>query len=280
MAALLPCKWLRIPLVDGTIRRANVQGKRGRFWLWLLQFGDRVIANSEAGLKACRIDPQRGRVVYNGFEPERFQYCSPEPGECYAAEPYKVVMAARMHPMKDYDTFIQAARVLTSSDHHSWLFLTIGDGPQRKSLEEDAADLIARKVLSFQREEMEVLPYVRQANAGVLLTTPEVHQEGCSNSIMEYMACGLPVVCSDSGGNRELVLDGVTGFIVPPHDVNALVEKLMWLRAHPQEAQTMGAAARQRLLKEYTVEKLVEKTLSVYEELLPSSYKDHQTLAH
>lgn len=272
LAALLPCKWLRIPLVDGTIRRAKVQGKRGHLWLWTLRFGDRVIANSEAGLKACHIDPTRGRVVYNGFDPERLQLCKSENGTYNLSEPFRVVMAARMHPMKDYDLFIQAARILAKNEQRAWQFLAIGDGPQRKTLVESTADLVARNVLSFLCEEMEVLPYVRQANVGVLLTAPEVHEEGCSNSIMEYMACGLPVVCSDSGGNRELVLEGVTGFIVPPKDVNALVEKLLWLRAHPQEAKVMGTAARQRLLKEYSVEKLVEKTLSVYAELLPSDF--------
>lgn len=274
LASLVPCRWLQIPFVNGTIRRAmapNVQGVLGRVWLWALQYGDRVIANSEAGLKAYDIDPSRGRVIYNGFDPERLQICGPEDDAYNWAEPFRVVMAARMHFYKDYDLFIQAARILTEYEGCAWKFLAIGDGPRYNTLVEDSADLIARNTLSFTREEMEVLPYVRQANVGVLLTESRVHQEGCSNSIMEYMACGLPVVCSDSGGNRELVLDGVTGFIVPPHDVNALVVKLQWLKTHPQEAQAMGMAGRQRLIKEYGVEKLVEKTLSVYAELLPET---------
>jgi glycosyltransferase involved in cell wall biosynthesis len=270
LAALLPCKWLRIPLVDGTIRTATVPKKRGRIWQWTLQHGNRVIANSEAGLKAFRINPARGRLVYNGFDPERLQLCTPEINAGNHAEPFRVAMAARMSPVKDYDLFIQAARLLTRGEQGAWQFLAIGDGPTRASLVEGAADLIARNVLGFPQEEMEVLPYVRHSDVGVLLTAPGVH-EGCSNSIMEYMACGLPVVCSDSGGNRELVLEGVTGFIVPPRDVNALVDKLIWLRTHPQEAQVMGAAARQRLLKEFTVEKLVENTLAVYAEVLPSA---------
>ena len=269
LAALLPCKWLRIPLVDGTIRTATVFKRRGRIWQWTLQYGNRVIANSEAGLRAFHIDPARGRLVYNGFDPERLQFCPPEISACNHTEPFRVVMAARMHPMKDYASFIQAARLLATGEHGAWQFLAIGDGPLCAGLVEGAADLIARNVLDFPREEMEVLPYVRHADVGVLLTAPGVH-EGCSNSIMEYMACGLPVVCTDSGGNRELVVEGVTGFIVPPQDVNALVEKLLWLREHPQEAHAMGTAGRQRLLAEFSFEKLVEKTLSVYKELLPS----------
>ena len=279
LASLFPCKWLRIPLVNGTIRRAmvsNVQGILGQFWHWISRYGDRVIANSEAGLKAHDIDPERGRVIYNGFDPERLQICGLENDRDYHVEPFRVVMAARMHFYKDYDSFIQAARILTEHEDCSWKFLAIGNGPRYDALVEGSADLISRNVLSFTREEMEVLPYVRQANVGVLLTESRVHQEGCSNSIMEYMACGLPVVCSDSGGNRELVVDGVTGFVVPPYDVNALVAKLQWLNAHPQEAQAMGMAGRQRLLSEYGVEKLVEKTLSVYAELLPSTWNKEQ----
>jgi glycosyltransferase involved in cell wall biosynthesis len=280
LAALLPCKWLRIPLVDGTIRRAHVQGKRGRIWLWTLRYGDRVIANSQAGLEAFHIGPARGRVVYNGFEPERLPLCISKPGARNGALPFRVVMSARMHPTKDFALFIQAARLLATGEPGFWEFVAVGDGPSRAGLVESATDLIAGKTLSLPREEMEVLPYVRQADVGVLLTVPQFHEEGCSNSIMEYMACGLPVVCSDSGGNRELVLEGVTGFIVPPQDVNALADKLIWLRTHPQEAQVMGTAARQRLLKEFTVERLVEKTLAVYAEVMPSACHVDRTQAN
>ena len=139
---------------------------------------------------------------------------------------------------------------------------------QRAALIESAADLIEKGVMDFPDADLEVLPYVRQAQAGVLLTRPP-NQEGCSNAIMEYMACGLPVVCSSSGGTRELVVEGETGFTVPPQNVNALVAKLLWLRAHEQEAHAMGTAGRQRFLEEFTVEKLVEKTSSVYKEFLP-----------
>jgi glycosyltransferase involved in cell wall biosynthesis len=270
MAALPLCKWIRIPLVDGTIRRASARGRRERFWLWTLRYGDRVIANSEAGLKACQIDSGRGRVIYNGFDPARLPLCITEENTDNFAAPFTVVMAARMHPVKDYDSFFQAARNLTSKEPQAWQFIAVGDGPTYNTLTESAADLTEKNVMSFIREEMEVLPFVRQANVGVLLTNPS-GQEGCSNSIMEYMACGLPLVCTDSGGNRELVLEGNTGFIVPAKDVNALVDRLQWLKDHPKEAQAMGMAGRQRLLKEYSMEKLVEKTLSVYAELLPSA---------
>jgi glycosyltransferase involved in cell wall biosynthesis len=210
-------------------------------------------------------------VVYNGFDPERLQLYPSEITLSHQKGPFKVVMVARMYPVKDYNSFFQGARLLTTNEQSAWQFMAIGDGPSRSDLINGAADLTTRSVLSFPQAGLEVLPYVREANVGVLLTVPWF-QEGCSNSILEYMACGLPVVCNDSGGNRELVVHGVTGFIVPSQDVNAVVEKLRWLRAHPQEALAMGVAARQQLLKEFAVQKLVEKTLLVYAELLPSEY--------
>lgn len=270
LAARLPCRCLHIPLVDGAIRTTTELKHLGRLRRRTLEYGDRVIANSEAGLRAFQIDTARGRVVYNGFDPERLRCCTPKLGRDLS-KPFTVVMAARMHPMKDFDSFIRAARLLAKDDTCAWQFWAIGDGPRRMELMEAAHDLIRKNVLRFLGEEMEVLPRVREADVGLLLTAPGSNQEGCSNSIMEYMACGLPVVCSDSGGNRELIVDGVTGFTVPPRDVNALLEKLLWLRANPEEAQAMGVAARRRLLKEFTVDKLVDKTLSVYAELLPSA---------
>jgi glycosyltransferase involved in cell wall biosynthesis len=61
-----------------------------------------------------------------------------------------------------------------------------------------------------------------------------------SNSIMEYMACELPVICTDSGGNRELVVDGETGFIIPPEDVDSFTEKLLFLKNNPDISHRMG----------------------------------------
>jgi glycosyltransferase involved in cell wall biosynthesis len=111
----------------------------------------------------------------------------------------------------------------------------------------------------------EVMAFYAGALAGVIMST---HGEGFSNSIMEYMICGLPVVCSDEGGSRELVIDGMTGFVIPPGDAAALAERLSWLRGHPEAARAMGEAGRARIDEQFTVERMVEATLAVYAEVL------------
>ena len=120
-------------------------------------------------------------------------------------------------------------------------------------------------VVEFVAPGLEVIPVVARADAGVLMTNDAVHAEGCSNSIMEYMACGLPVVCADSGGNRELVTDGVTGFLVASGDAPALARRLAELRASGRAA-AMGAAGRERLLRDFTVARMVSAYTSLYDE--------------
>ena len=72
---------------------------------------------------------------------------------------------------------------------------------------------------------------------------------------------------ANGGGNRELVLDGVTGFVVTPGDPRALAERLEFLREHPDERRRLGIAGRRRLLEHFTVEQMVAGYTSLYEEL-------------
>jgi glycosyltransferase involved in cell wall biosynthesis len=105
------------------------------------------------------------------------------------------------------------------------------------------------------------------ADVGVLLTDPAWHAEGCSNTIMEYMACGLAVVATDSGGNPELVTDGASGLLVPPRELVSLVAALRALRADPAAREAMGAAGRRRIAADFTVDAMTAGFVSLYEEL-------------
>jgi glycosyltransferase involved in cell wall biosynthesis len=174
-----------------------------------------------------------------------------------------------MSPVKDFASFLQAARiVLETNRKDSWRFLALGHGQQRGALMDSVADLVEKGVVAFPEAGLEVLPYVRDAQIGVLMTNPALGQEGCSNTILEYMACGLPVICSDSGGNREVVLDSETGYVIPPLDANSLANRIMELQDKPTLAAQMGIAGREYFSREFTVQNLVQKTISLYEELI------------
>jgi len=262
-AAAPTCRRLWIPLVNGVIRDAAPQGRYG----WLKRVGmsmsTLIVANSWAGLRAWDIGSEKGRVVYNGFDASRLKATRRPHVTDYA--PFTVVMTARMSPQKDYDVVIQAARHLSQRES-DWLFVLLGDGSERRRLMHVALDLTERGVVAFPDPRSEVLDVVRDASIGVLMTNPMQHQEGLSNSIMEYMALGLPVVCGEGGGNPELVIDGVTGFLVPQTDAVTLADRLAYLRTHPDVAARMGAAGRARVLGELSVDAMVHAWTTVYSE--------------
>lgn len=275
------CRAAGIPFIDGTIRLGKPNPEFGRPRAAIMRLADVVVANSRAGLKAWGVGPPKGRVVYNAFDQTRLD-ASPadSPVEAgaggakavrrasEAASPaaFTVVMTGRLHSHKDFRTLLSAARLVSAgAPAGTWRFLLVGDGPEAESLRRDAADLVEAGVVDFAAPGLEVLPLVATADVGVLLTDPAQHAEGCSNAIMEYMACGLPVIANDSGGNRELVEDGVTGFIVASGDAAGLARRLEELRGSAGRA-VMGAAGRTRLLRDFSLAAMVDAYVRIYEE--------------
>jgi glycosyltransferase involved in cell wall biosynthesis len=233
-----------------------------------MSLSDAVVANSRAGLAAFGlVEGDRGHVVYNGFDSARLANVTAPDTD---AAPHKArvsIMAARMFPGKDWRLLIDAARVLARDDD-GWRFVAIGNGPERDTLMSEAADLMQQRVVDFPEGGLEALPLIATADIGLLLTNPAVHAEGCSNSIMEYMACGLPVVCTDSGGNPEIVANGVSGLLVAPRDVSALVSALRTLGSNPSLARQFGREGRRQIEAHFTVEAMVARYVAIYESLL------------
>lgn len=97
---------------------------------------------------------------------------------------------------------------------------------------------------------------------------PAIKREGLPKTVIEAMAYGVPVVVSDTGGNAELVEDGVSGRVVPPGDADALAAALAGLARDPAQRRAMGEAARVRIGREFTVQATVEATLKLYREVL------------
>jgi glycosyltransferase involved in cell wall biosynthesis len=266
LAAGPACRALGIPHVDGMIQSGALEPDFTGLKRLGMRLATLVVANTQAGLDAWDIPAHKGRVVHNGFDDSRL----PAPaGDGYAdpGRPLTVVMTGRMVPVKHYDVVIQAARALAARAT-GWRFVLIGQGPDRERLRGEARDLIEAGTVVFPEPGLEVLELVRDADVGLLMTNPALACEGLSNSIMEYMALGLPVVCGDGGGNRELVEDGITGFVIPPADPAPLVERLTYLRDHEEVRRAMGDAGRARISRDFSVDTMVRRMLDVYAEAI------------
>lgn len=261
-AAELYCRPRGVPHVAGVIRRGALNSARGHLPRLASRLGDLALANSRAGLKAFGVPERRGRVLYNGFSPQRLQRA---PAPRRAAGEFHAVMAATMHHPKDGPALIAAARRLRAELPCRVRVTFLGDGPLLPAWRATAADLTPDGTVVFAGRVDEVLDHLADAHVGVLLSVPGTG-EGISNSIMEYMAAGLPVVATNSGGSPELVVDGETGFLVPAGDIAALAAALRRLAEDRERADAMGRAGRRRIEEVFSVPAMIAGAVAIYEE--------------
>ena len=145
-------------------------------------------------------------------------------------------------------------------------FVLVGDGPLRPRYEEVAQELNLNNNVYFLGKRTDVPTIISNLDVSVLSST----NEGFSNVIMESMAVGKPVVATNVGGSREMVTDGVTGYLVPPADSQSMANAIIDLLENPDKAMAMGSAGRDVVKERFTVETMVKK----YEELYFSLLKD------
>lgn len=174
-----------------------------------------------------------------------------------------IAAIGRLWPQKRFKDLIWAADILKiiRDDFH---LLIIGDGPQRMRLERFCDEVrVADRVhfLGHRGDVPGLMPHF-----DLLWVASDF--EGMSNVIMEAMAAAVPVVATDIPGNRELVVHGQTGYLVPVGDRPAFTKYANQLFDEPDLAHRLGAAARQRMLTEFSVEKMVQAHAALYRELL------------
>jgi glycosyltransferase involved in cell wall biosynthesis len=261
--ALPFAKLWRIPLVNGSIRNAfRNSGFRWMLERGLLELADYRVANSHAGLRSRNLSDQRPMnvVIYNGFDFARIARSGGRTGGGAVADrdvdAKTVGMVAEFNRFKDYFTFIEAARVI-SGKRRDALFVAVGDGETLNDCQKAAEGLDA---LSFLGKRKDIEELVETFSIGVLCS----FVEGLSNSIMEYMALGKPVVATDGGGTRELVADGETGILVPQGDVGALATAIEHLLDHPDVAERMGRAGEAKVRREFSITRMIDETIALY----------------
>ena len=173
-------------------------------------------------------------------------------------------MVSRLDREKDVGMAIEALSLL--ADRYPDVHLVIaGDGPERKGLIGLSEGLRLGRRVVFLGDICEVPAFLKKMH--IALLTPSSN-EGLSNSILEYMAAGLPVAATDCGGNGELVQEGETGCLVKPGDAAGLAEAVSKLLDDREMARRMGARGRQRVEERYAADRVVEKWMDIYNKAL------------
>lgn len=146
----------------------------------------------------------------------------------------------------------------------------VGDGPLRAECVAVLRDAGMSELAWLPGERSDVPDVMRGLDCFVLPSLVE----GISNTILEAMASGLPVLATDVGGNRDLIDAGVSGEIVPPGDVQALADAIASLAADPARARAMGRAGRDAVEQRFSLPAMVSAYERVYDSVLGRSPKE------
>lgn len=213
---------------------------------------------------AYGLDPAKAWVIRPAVDPNFF---SPAPAGQRADSTFRVVTTGALIWRKGYEYALLAVRWLVDQGIPVH-FEIIGDGPEHQRVLYTIDDLDLRDYVQLlgRLTPEQVRDRLQQANAFLLSSL----SEGISNAVLEAMACGLPVVTTDCGGMREAVTDGVEGFVVPVRDPAAMAEALRKLALNPELREAMGARARERILREFTLEQQTEQFVALYNSVSPT----------
>lgn len=240
-------------------------------------FSDVVLSNSLAGIKSYKAPIDKTYCIYNGIDMARFSNLR-NPEELkkeLGIEKFGFVagMVGAFHDRKDFITFAAAA-VKLAKQHGDMCFLLIGEGKNRQSIEDMVPAELKKNILFLgRRPDVEAL--IQTLNVGVLCTNSDLHGEGVSNSIIEYMSLSKPVLATEGGGTNEVVEGGQNGFLLKHNDVDMLVEKLLFLYNNPEIAKEMGKKALSTIHKKFMLDRMAEEFIAVYkgEKLTNRLYK-------
>jgi glycosyltransferase involved in cell wall biosynthesis len=235
--AIPACKLLNIKIVNGMVVDTPV-GKNILNKNWLraqitFPFSNLIIGNSEAGLKAYKASKKKSICIYNGMDLNRFKNLK-DPNQIRQeifgtshSNYFIVGMVAAFENRKDYSTLIKAALQLIP-EHTQLRFLLIGGGSNLEKLKSEVPPEFQGKII-FMGKRSNVEAIINIFDIGVLLTNSKLHGEGISNSIIEYMALGKPVIATRGGGTNEVVKDGKNGYLIDFANENQLKEKIVTL---------------------------------------------------
>jgi sugar transferase (PEP-CTERM/EpsH1 system associated) len=223
--------------------------------------------------EGVRVPGARITQIYNGVDTERF---APPAGKralipgCPFDDPRLWVvgavgrMAAVKNPLMLVHAFIRA-RQLSSEARSRMRLIMIGEGPLRT----EAASLVADAGLTpcawLPGERSDVPAILRGVDCFALPSLAE----GISNTVLEAMATGLPIVATRAGGNAELIEDGLSGRLVPPANSDALAQALVTYLSDPVSARRHGRAARRVVEGKFALTQMVGAYERLYESLVP-----------
>lgn len=186
-----------------------------------------------------------------------------------------LLTVGNLRPLKRMDDAIRILAQAKAGFDNVWLCVVGADragskGSEKQRLQGLAAELGVAERVIFTGAREDPWPIMQACDIPMLCS----ETEGLSNALIEYSAAGKPVICTAAGGNAEVVLDGVSGFVFQTGDVRYAAEKVTRLLGDPALAASMGEQGRQRVSQQFAVDGMVEQHLVLYRSLTAQAAPD------
>ena len=212
------------------------------------------------------IQPASMGVMYNGVDTQRF---APSTESRFAMrkelglpeDSFVVGAVGRLVPIKDHVTLLKAAALLSQNGIDVRVLL-VGSGPERERLQGLSTDSLEGRVC-FLGDSSRVPELLNAMDVFVL---PSLN-EGMSNTLLEAMACGLPALATNVGGNPEIVENNVNGCLFTPGDTAWLAKKLQLLARDPEVVHQLGTAARNHAIESFSLSRMLDTYRCFYLDL-------------
>lgn len=254
----------RIPSI-GAIR-SNISSEFPQYGILgelALKLPDYLAANSRQALDEVKKSlPSRGCfLISNVVDCVEFTI---QP--CEKLNTLNVLAVGRLGAEKRFDRFLKILKMANRVRTDNLLInaIIVGEGPLRTELESLSIALNLENVVQFLGEKDDMANIYRRADLLVLTSD----YEGMPNVVMEAMASGLPVIATNVGAVPDLVIDGVTGFVCNPDDIEGMSHKLLILASNGHLRQKMGQKGREHIINHFSLETLGDRLLSIYQEIL------------
>ena len=257
------CKDLRVVMCRNLTRK----GKNSWIYRWLYRQLDCIVFDSQLAMDEFlssnpTIDHQKLLVIHNGIVVPEHIVAKDVHGEFgIPADELVVMYHGRLDPEKGLDVLVEAVSMLREKPFR---LVLVGRGSEDYTAH--LKSVIAEKqvedkvVLAGFRNP--VLPYVAACDIGVL---PSIVPEGCSLSAQEHMALGHPIIATNNGGQREYIVHGKNGLLVPPDNVQALADALKQLIDNEEQRLQMGRQAKADFMDHLHYEHFYAKMQKIYE---------------
>lgn len=243
-----------------------------RFFSRIMSWSKLIIVPSQVigrhMIDQYRVPSESIRVIPRGVDLKRFKNLK----ETASQEPVcRIAIVGRITPLKGHKYFLRAMTKVTRVIPYARIWV-IGEPPAKKPHYLEELKTLTRRLgieekVEFLGRRSDVPQLLKQCD---VLVMSSIEPESFGRVILEAQAVGVPVVATRVGGVLDIIDDNITGLLILPKDPDAIAASVMRLIKDKSLRNRLSAAAREKLRKEFTIDKMAQRTLAVYEELLES----------